>query len=150
MSINVNSNVVNNISNKGSDCCKKGETTDRPCPPCPTIYPTPPTPYPTPIPTPCPPRPCPQPPCPRPEPPCIPLPPPPQPKCCVVIVPCATQGCNPYHFKCQGCYGRYGYLPQNPCTTGCHKRETIGCSSCNENYYQTFSGYSSCHGCYYQ
>ncbi|CAH1371835.1 unnamed protein product [Tenebrio molitor] len=86
------------------------------------------------------------------------------PTCCIVIVPCVTYNCNPYHYRCHGCQGTYGYLPIDPCYGGCQKkpswtRETctmgqcftrnINCSYCHYNFYQTYEEYSRCYGCFY-
>ncbi|KYB28267.1 hypothetical protein TcasGA2_TC032680 [Tribolium castaneum] len=84
-------------------------------------------------------------------------------KCCIVIIPCVSYGCNPYHYRCHGCHGSYGYVPLNPCSSGCHKKETwdrekchlgqcvshkVDCSYCGHDFYQTYGGYSRCHGCF--
>ncbi|XP_063911418.1 uncharacterized protein LOC135128440 [Zophobas morio] len=92
--------------------------------------------------------------------------PPPQPPmgCCIIVRPCIRPNCNPYHYTCQGCHGSYGYLPVNPCEQGCYKRDSwtrhsctmgrcfsrnVDCSYCHEDFYQSYQGYSQCHGCFY-
>ncbi|XP_044253716.1 mucin-2-like [Tribolium madens] len=85
-------------------------------------------------------------------------------KCCIIIIPCVSYGCNPYHRTCHGCHGSYGYVPRNPCGVGCYKKETwdrekchlgqcvshqVDCSYCGHDFYQTYDGYSRCHGCFY-
>ncbi|KAJ3628878.1 hypothetical protein MTP99_013314 [Tenebrio molitor] len=159
MSINVDSNVVNNISNDcgggggGSTKCEEKIVK------VPVKVPVMGGPPVTPI---------------RPEistviPPVMPSVMPPvmprvlSPQCCVIIVPCVTPNCNPYHHTCNGCQGNYGYLPINPCQGGCYKRATwernrcsmghcvsrqVDCSYCSDDFYHSYQGYSSCHGCF--
>ncbi|XP_060520209.1 uncharacterized protein LOC132698257 [Cylas formicarius] len=87
--------------------------------------------------------------------------------CCHVVQPCVPQGCQWHTTQCgSSCRSPVMFQPSNPCQTGCQRMDSsyqtwcfgrdhcrkipVDCSHCPNEFYNDYSTFASCGGCFRQ